>query len=152
MVSIPISSIRLKLVARSRFINLGSTCCPIRTDIAFWNIQAALKLGGLGHNGMAVYPADERPDFWTLQISTTRNITGNFLSDWFCGGLQYQVDHHLFPQLPRHNLPKVHKMVEAFCKSHSKPYHEANMWNGTIEVLTHLSEVSTEFLQEFPAM
>lgn len=107
---------------------------------------------GLGHNGMAVYPADERPDFWTLQISTTRNITGNFLSDWFCGGLQYQVDHHLFPQLPRHNLPKVHKMVEAFCKSHSKPYHEANMWNGTIEVLTHLSEVSTEFLHEFPAM
>lgn len=109
-------------------------------------------LFGLCHNGMAVYPADERPDFWTLQVSTTRNITGNFLSDWFCGGLQYQVDHHLFPQLPRHNLPKVHEMIEAFCKAHSKPYEEQNMWNGTVDVLTHLSAVSTEFLQEFPAM
>ena len=107
---------------------------------------------GLGHNGMAVYPADERPDFWKLQVTTTRNVTGNFLSDWFCGGLQYQVDHHLFPQLPRHNLPKVHKLVESFCKEQGVTYHEANMWDGTIEVLTHLSTVSAEFIQEFPAM
>ena len=107
---------------------------------------------GLGHNGMAVYPADQRPDFWKLQVSTTRNVTGNFLSDWFCGGLQYQVDHHLFPQLPRHNLPKVHALVESFCKEQGVTYHEANMWDGTVEVLQHLSSVSAEFIKEFPAM
>merc|ERR1712146_172949 len=56
---------------------------------------------GLGHNGMAVYPANQRPDFWKLQVSTTRNVTSNPFVDWFCGGLQYQVDHHLFPTLPR---------------------------------------------------
>ena len=107
---------------------------------------------GLGHNGMAVYPADQRPDFWKLQVSTTRNVSGNFLSDWFCGGLQYQVDHHLFPQLPRHNLPKVHELVKSFCKDQGVTYHEANMWDGTVEVLSHLSEVSAEFIKEFPAM
>jgi len=107
---------------------------------------------GLGHNGMAVYPADQRPDFWKLQVSTTRNVTSNWFVDWFCGGLQYQVDHHLFPQLPRHNLKKVHKLVESFCKEQGVSYHEADMVTGTCEFLSHLSAVSKEFLAEFPAM
>ena len=107
---------------------------------------------GLGHNGMAVYPADQRPDFWKLQVSTTRNVTSTPFVDWFCGGLQYQVDHHLFPTLPRHNLPKVHKLVESFCKEQGVSYHEANMWDGTMEVLSHLHNVAEEFTKEFPAM
>ncbi|CAE7564791.1 unnamed protein product [Symbiodinium microadriaticum] len=107
---------------------------------------------GLGHNGMAVYPADHRPDFWKLQVSTTRNITSTWFVDWFCGGLQYQVDHHLFPSLPRHNLKKAHELVESFCKSEGVTYHETDMWVGTKEVLMHLSKVSREFVTEFPAM
>lgn len=107
---------------------------------------------GLGHNGMAVYPADQRPDFWKLQVSTTRNVTSNWFVDWFCGGLQYQVDHHLFPSLPRHNLGRVHKLVESFCKEYEVTYHETDMWVGTVEVLQHLSKVSAEFITEFPAM
>jgi fatty acid desaturase len=107
---------------------------------------------GLGHNGMAVYPADQRPDFWKLQVTTTRNITSNWFVDWFCGGLQYQVDHHLFPMLPRHNLKKVHVLVESFCKEHDMYYHETDMWVGTMEVLNHLNKVSVEFIEHFPAM
>lgn len=107
---------------------------------------------GLGHNGMAVYPANERPDFWKLQVTTTRNVKSNWFSDWFCGGLQYQVDHHLFPSLPRHNLGKVHKLVESFCKEQGVSYHEADMIEGNIEVLQHLAKVSVEFIKEFPAM
>lgn len=107
---------------------------------------------GLGHNGMAVYPADQRPDFWKLQVTTTRNVTSNWFSDWFCGGLQYQVDHHLFPMLPRHNLGKVHTLVESFCKEQGVHYHEAGMIDGNVEVLQHLSKVATEFVKEFPAM
>ena len=107
---------------------------------------------GLGHNGMAVYPADQRPDFWKLQVTTTRNVTSNWFIDWFCGGLHYQVDHHLFPMLPRHNLKKVHVLVESFCKEYDVTYHEADMFTGTMEVLNHLSSVSAEFIKEFPAM
>jgi acyl-lipid Delta6-acetylenase / acyl-lipid (9-3)-desaturase len=107
---------------------------------------------GLGHNGMAVYPADQRPDFWKLQVSTTRNVTSNPFVDWFCGGLQYQVDHHLFPSIPRHNLKKTHELVTAFCKAEGVTYHETTMWAGTVEVLSHLSRVSREFVTEFPAM
>lgn len=109
---------------------------------------------GLGHNGMATYPAEKRPDFWKLQVTTTRNITGGhgfpqFFVDWFCGGLQYQVDHHLFPMIPRHNLAKTHDLVESFCKEWSVNYHEADLVEGTFEVLKHLSNVSDEFIKDF---
>lgn len=116
---------------------------------------------GLGHNGMATYDADKRPDFWKLQVTTTRNITGGhgipqFFVDWLCGGLQYQVDHHLFPLMPRHNLKKTHDLVESFCKKWGVTYHEADLIDGTVEVIQHLSKVSDEFLvdmiKEFPAM
>ncbi|KAG5177453.1 delta-6 desaturase [Tribonema minus] len=107
---------------------------------------------GLGHNGMATYDADSRPDFWKLQVTTTRNVSPNLFVDWFCGGLQYQVDHHLFPSIPRHNLKKVHALVAAFCRENGVAYHEASMLAGTGEVLGHLKEVSEAFIHEFPAM
>jgi hypothetical protein len=116
---------------------------------------------GLGHNGMAVYDATTRPDFWKLQVTTTRNIIGGhgipqFFVDWFCGGLQYQVDHHLFPMMPRNNIAKCHKLVESFCKEWDVDYHAVDMWVGTLEVLNHLQHVSDEFLidmvEDFPAM
>lgn len=116
---------------------------------------------GLGHNGMATYDAESRPDFWKLQVTTTRNIIGGHgipqaFVDWFCGGLQYQVDHHLFPTMPRHNLPKAHKLIDSFCKEWNVSYHEADLIDGNIEVIQHLSKVSDDFIsemvKEFPAM
>jgi fatty acid desaturase len=124
------------------FYVLSQTLCGLFLAIVF----------GLGHNGMAVYPANERPDFWKLQVTTTRNVTSNLFTDWFCGGLQYQVDHHLFPMVPRHNLRAVHVLVESFCKEHNVTYHETDMIVGTMEVLSHLNKVSTEFIEHFPAM
>lgn len=109
---------------------------------------------GLGHNGMATYDADVRPDFWKLQVTTTRNVTGGHgfpqaFVDWFCGGLQYQVDHHLFPTIPRHNLKKTHGLVTSFCKEWNVRYHEADLVDGTIEVLKHLANVADDFVIDF---
>mmetsp|Transcript_28787 Transcript_28787/g.81206 ORF Transcript_28787/g.81206 Transcript_28787/m.81206 type:complete len:488 (+) Transcript_28787:209-1672(+) len=109
---------------------------------------------GLGHNGMETYDAATRPDFWKLQVTTTRNITGGHgipqaFVDWFCGGLQYQVDHHLFPTLPRHNLPKTHELVKSFCNAWDVKYHEADLVDGTIEVLKHLDKVADQFVLDF---
>jgi len=109
---------------------------------------------GLGHNGMAVYNAESRPDFWKLQVTTTRNIIGGhgipqWFVDWFCGGLQYQVDHHLFPMIPRHNLKQTHALVKSFCKEWKVGYHEADMIDGTFEVLNCLDEVAMDFIIEF---
>lgn len=107
---------------------------------------------GVGHNGMSVYSAAARPDWWQLQVSTTRNVTSNWFVDWFCGGLHHQVEHHLFPMIPRHNLGKVNKIVTAFCKEQEVHYHEAGIFEGNVEVLQHLQKVAVEFVTEFPAM
>lgn len=133
---------RMHLAQALVFFMVGQTSCGLFLALVF----------GLGHNGMAVYQADERPDFWKLQVSTTRNIISTPFVDFFCGGLQYQVDHHLFPSLPRHNLREAHDLVESFCKAEGVTYHETDMVVGTKEVLAHLSEVAREFLTEFPAM
>lgn len=133
---------RLSFLQGLGYFMLGQCSCGLFLAIVF----------GVGHNGMATYSANERPDFWKLQVSTTRNIVSNTLVDWFCGGLQYQVDHHLFPSLPRHNLAKVHKRVEQFCKENGVKYHETGIIGGTIEVLQHLDKVSKEFLRDFPGM
>merc|ERR1711879_1040515 len=88
----------------------------------------------------------------TLQVTTTRNIVGGHgipqcFVDWFCGGLQYQVDHHLFPMMPRHNLARAHVLVQSFCKEWGVTYHQTDLIDGTVEVLQHLSKVANEFGQ-----
>mmetsp|Transcript_47049 Transcript_47049/g.112801 ORF Transcript_47049/g.112801 Transcript_47049/m.112801 type:complete len:465 (-) Transcript_47049:64-1458(-) len=124
------------------FLLVSQMFCGLLLAIAF----------GVGHNGMAVYEADKKPDFLTLQITTTRNVDGNFLVGWFMGGLQYQIEHHLFPDVPRHNLHLVRRYVEPLCKKHNIPYHATSIWWGTWEVLKHLSEVTTELVNEFPGI
>ena len=107
---------------------------------------------GLGHSGMKTYPSVERPDFWTIQVSGTRNIKTNVFVDWFYGGLQYQIEHHLFPTIPRHNLPKVNVLVKSFCKDFNVEYHETSCFDGLCEVMNKLSQVSEDFIRHFPAM
>ena len=140
--------------------SLAYSTCYYMTALCSSGLFLALVFG-LGHNGMATYDAETRPDFWKLQVTTTRNITGGHgipqaFVDWLCGGLQYQVDHHLFPMMPRHNLRKTHGLVESFCKKWGVTYHEADLVDGTVEVIQHLSKVSDEFLvdmiKDFPTM
>ena len=86
------------------------------------------------------------------QVTTTRNISGGWFMHWLCGGLEYQVDHHLFPMMPRHSLPKAHELIVSFCKEHDIKYNEDNLWRGTADIIQHLDKVATEFLTEFPAI
>jgi fatty acid desaturase len=101
---------------------------------------------------MAVYDFHDRPDFFSLQVTTTRNVDDGWFVGWFMGGLQYQVEHHIFPYVPRHNLPKTRQLVEALCKKHRVPYKSTSLTVGTIEVLKHLGEVTEHVLRDFPAM
>jgi fatty acid desaturase len=58
----------------------------------------------------------------TLQAISNQNITTTWFDDWFHGGLQHHIEHHLFPRLPRHSLPKVRPLVRALCEKHGLPY------------------------------
>ncbi|KAJ0404412.1 hypothetical protein P43SY_007665 [Pythium insidiosum] len=132
-------------------MSLGQGVAFFLTSQATCGLLLALVFS-LGHNGMAVYERERKPDFWQLQVSTTRNIKSSLFMDWFTGGLNYQIDHHLFPMLPRHNLHKVNVLIKSLCKEFDLPFHETGFWDGLGEVVGHLGHISKEFIADFPAM
>jgi fatty acid desaturase len=99
---------------------------------------------GVGHNGMAVYDADAKPGFGELQVTTTRNVEGTAFNSWFMGGLEYQIEHHLYPAMPRHSFARAAARTQALCKKHGVPYRCTGLLEGTNEVLTYLKDVAVE--------
>lgn len=98
----------------------------------------------LNHNGMVILKSGSQGelDFNELQIMTGRDVSGPFVA-WFMGGLNFQIEHHLFPRIPRHNLPAVQNMVESMCKKHNIAYHKTGFFSGTMELLSKLYVVSS---------
>ena len=74
------------------------------------------------HKGMPLIPKDSRLDFLRRQVLTSRNIGGGRWVDVLMGGLNYQVEHHLFPSMPRPSLRRAKPIVEAYCREHNIPY------------------------------
>lgn len=64
----------------------------------------------------------DRTDFLRRQVLSSRNLHGSLLLDYFYGGLNYQIEHHLFPSMPRWNLRLAQPIVREFCKEHDIPY------------------------------
>lgn len=99
---------------------------------------------GVGHNGMAIFDEGSRPGYFEMQVRSTRDIDDVGINGWLCGGLHFQVTHHMFPTLPRHNLVKATPMVKELCRKHKVPYHCTGLMAGTWEVLSHLADVAKE--------
>jgi fatty acid desaturase len=85
---------------------------------------------------------NEKFDFIDLVLETTRDLNPGVLTDWICGGLNYQIEHHLFPTMPRHNLSIAAKHVQQFCKQHKLTYQSADFIEGIGMLLKQLAEVS----------
>jgi fatty acid desaturase len=93
------------------------------------------------HKGMAILAADDHSDFLRRQVLTSRNVRGGWLVDYALGGLNYQIEHHLFPSMPRPNLPRAQPLVRGFCHQHGLPYCETGLVDSYAQVLRHLHTV-----------
>jgi fatty acid desaturase len=93
------------------------------------------------HKGMPVVGKDENLDFLRRQVLTSRNIRGSWLTDFALGGLNYQIEHHLFPSMPRPSLRHARVPVRAFCDQRGIPYHETSFAGSYAQVLRHLHTV-----------
>lgn len=100
------------------------------------------------HKGMLVLDKDSDLDFLRRQVLTARNVRGNPLTDFWYGGLNYQIEHHLFPTMPRANLAQAQKIVRAFCAAHSIPYHETSIIRSYREILQFLHMIGEPLRQE----
>ncbi|KAK6010841.1 stearoyl-CoA 9-desaturase [Ostertagia ostertagi] len=76
------------------------------------------------------YTSKIMSNYACLQVNTTRNMRPGIFIDWLWGGLNYQIEHHLFPTMPRHNLSKVMPLVKQFCAENDLPYMVDDYFTG----------------------
>jgi len=93
------------------------------------------------HKGMPMLSADDRSDFLRRQVLTSRNVRGNWFVDFALGGLNYQIEHHLFPSMPRPYLRHSQELVREFCHRHNVAYCETTLLRSYAQALRHLHEV-----------
>ncbi|HEY5989648.1 MAG TPA: acyl-CoA desaturase, partial [Streptosporangiaceae bacterium] len=93
------------------------------------------------HKGMPVLGEGEKVGFLRRQVLTSRNIRGGWITDFALGGLNYQIEHHLFPSMPRPSLRRARAPVRAFCAERGIPYCETGLFASYAEVLRHLHTV-----------
>ncbi len=79
------------------------------------------------HKGMPILSADDRPDFLRRQVLTSRNVDGGRLTDVALGGLNHQIEHHLFPSMPSPNLRKARTIVRQYCRDLDVDYAETGL-------------------------
>jgi len=115
--------------------------------LAFLAVQLAvfgLYMGAVfapNHKGMPIVPRDGRPDFLRRQVLTSRNVRGGRWMAAFMGGLNYQVEHHLFPSMPSGNLHRARAVVRQFCAEHGVPYTETTLLRSYGIVVRYLNRV-----------
>lgn len=93
------------------------------------------------HKGMPVLSPEDSADFLRRQVLTSRNIRGGWFVDFLFGGLNYQIEHHLFPSMPRPSLGRAQALVREFCADHGISYRETGTFRSFAEALRHLHEV-----------
>jgi fatty acid desaturase len=123
---------------------------PVGKAAAFIAVQLAVfgvVLGGSfapNHKGMPILPARTTLDFVQRQVLTSRNISGRWPISFLMGGLNFQIEHHLFPSMPRPNLRRARPFVRAHCAAHGISYTETSLWRSYAIVFRYLNEVGSQ--------
>jgi fatty acid desaturase len=91
---------------------------------------------------MPIVTDESKLDFLRRQVLTSRNIRGGRFTDFALGGLNYQIEHHLFPSMPRPSLRRAQRFVRDHCRLHDLPYLESTLLGSYTQVLRHLHTVA----------
>jgi fatty acid desaturase len=119
---------------------------PVGMAFAFLGVQLAVFGVYMGasfapnHKGMPILPHDSKVDFLRRQVLTSRNIAGRGTTT-FMGGLNYQIEHHLFPNMPRPHLAKAREIAKEYCDTHSILYTETTLTQSYGIVIQYLNRV-----------
>ena len=97
----------------------------------------------VNHIGATYLRSHEEVDFVHLQVLSSRNIRTSRLGDFVMGGLNWQIEHHLLPRLPRFQLRRASKSIRGFCDRHALHYEAAHFSEALVAVFRHLHRLSS---------
>lgn len=92
------------------------------------------------HIPMEIHDDDKLDSWLSLQLKATCNIEKSFFNDWFTGHLNFQIEHHLFPLMPRHNYYKIQPLVQSLCKKHGIDYVVKPLGTALLDILLSLKK------------
>jgi fatty acid desaturase len=142
--AVEITFVTIRLVG---FVAAVFLLMPVGIAFAFIGVELAvfgLLMGASfapNHKGMPVIAPDVKIDFLRRQVLMSRNIRGGRAVDVFMGGLNFQVEHHLFPSMPSPALRKVRPMVIEFCQAKGIKYTETTLIDSYRIVIAYLNRV-----------
>ena len=139
----PASSLRFAVYLGAVFWFL-----PLGMAFAFLGVQLAvfgLYMGASfapNHKGMPIVPADAKLDFFTQAgAHLAQRLAAASGRRALMGGLNYQVEHHLFPNMPRPHLAKAREIVREHCRTLDVPYTETTLLQSYGIVIQYLNRV-----------
>ncbi len=156
------ASVRFLIATRSRAAALEAAALAVHIGVylgllyalvgPWWAIAVVVihkAIGGFymasvfapNHKGMPQVGSEETLDFLRSQVLTSRNVRSHPLTDFLYGGLNYQIEHHLFPTMPRCNVRAAHVIVRDFCAEANVAYHQTSIVQSYREILAFLHEV-----------
>jgi len=100
------------------------------------------------HKGMPQTDSGTRMDFVRTQVLTARNVRGHPVTDLWYGSLNYQIEHHLFPGMPRLNMRRAQPIIRQFCREHGIEYYETSFLESYRELLGFLNEIGAPLRAE----
>jgi fatty acid desaturase len=122
------------------FLPLGMAFAFIGVQMAVFGVYMGASFAP-NHKGMPQLPHESKVDFLRRQVLTSRNIRGGTFMDTFMGGLNYQVEHHLFPNMARPHLKKAQEITKEYCESHKILYTETGLFESYGIVVAYLNKV-----------
>jgi fatty acid desaturase len=164
-------SIRYLLQRRAAYPRLEGACLTLHFILYFGLLYAVLGVGqGLAfavvhhalagiylgsafapnHKGMPILADEADHDFLRRQVLTSRNVFAHPFTDFWYGGLNYQIEHHLFPTMPRNRLREAQRVVRSFCAERGIAYHETTVWQSYREIFAELDRVSATLRSQSP--
>ncbi|MFJ4686767.1 fatty acid desaturase family protein [Streptomyces sp. NPDC088789] len=99
------------------------------------------------HKGMPMLEEGTRLDFLRRQVITSRNVRGGALIDVMMGGLNYQIEHHLFPSMPTPALGRAQEITERYCAELGVPYHQTGLLASHREAMRHMWDIGRPLRQ-----
>jgi fatty acid desaturase len=122
------------------FLPLGMAAAFMGVQLAVFGIYMGASFAP-NHKGMPVIAKDAKLDFFSKQVRTSRNVRGGWWATWLMGGLNYQVEHHLFPNMPRPHLSRAREIVMEHCRTLDVPYTETSLLRSYAIVIEYLNRV-----------